>query len=64
MSKTLKILAVASLVALSTPAMADNNRSCAALIASSDGGGLVSFIIKASGARWWAQFFSRAGPCG
>ena len=63
MSKTLKILALASLVALSTPAMADNNRSCAGLIGSANGGGLVSFIVKMSGAHWWAQYFARSGPC-
>ncbi len=66
MSKSAKLLAVALLVLMSAPAAADNGaaRSCAGIIGSFNGGGLVAGIIRFSGAAWWAEFFARARPCG
>lgn len=61
MSKALVLLTVASLATLSAPAIASNRR-CAATIAATDGGGLVTFIVRTSGLRWWAQYFAQANP--
>ena len=66
MSKSAKLLVVAFLVVVAAPAAADNGaaRSCAGIIGSFDGGGLVAQIIRFSGAAWWAEQFARARPCG
>ena len=66
MSKTHKLLAVALLVLMASPAAADPGaaRSCGGTIGSFNHGGLVVEIIKLSGAAWWVEFFARARPCG
>ena len=65
MTRTLRIMAVASLIAAASPALASGaNKSCAGLIGRTDGGGYVAWIIKISGANWWAHYFAGARPCG
>lgn len=65
MSKAPKLLAVALLVLVASPAAADpgDARSCGGMIGSSDHGGLIVEIIKLSGGAWWVEFFARARPC-
>jgi hypothetical protein len=66
MSKAPRLLVVSLLVLVSAPAAADPGaaRSCAGLIGSFNGGGLVAEIIRFSGAAWWMEHFARARPCG
>lgn len=66
MSKAHKLLAVALLVLMASPAAADPGaaRSCGGTIGSFNHGGLVVEIIRFSGVEWWVEFFARARPCG
>ena len=65
MKRALKLVVIASLFVLPGTAAANFvSRSCASVIASTDGGGLVAFIIRFAGAKWWTEYFAGGRPCG
>jgi hypothetical protein len=62
MKKMWSALVIAGLVATAAPALAGNQRSCAATGATSEIG-FVAMIIELSGAAWWANMWAGARPC-